>query len=265
VNESIPTQHHGNGALGAGAVATAADFVNVTLIPRPDQIHESLRRLEDLFSHFKPQAQALKSRAEALHAVAVKTARDQLDRLREMIPFVDFICVNCLDEIPKLDSECLSATFEECGGKVYSPTAEPHRGVMSGKSKSDAAYAFTHFRRIGGRPVTLLLQNIRERGKTSLHYHRGTTETFVSLFGEAFIYVHDRLKRGEGMIRRLFLNQALHVRPETTHQLLTADRPAVNLLVMDNFDMNADPSLRDHIYQEADSGYHSALKASGLA
>ncbi len=250
----------------SGITATATtDFVDVTVIPQPGQIPATLKCLEDLFDHFKPQARALLSKADALHTIALRTARDHLSKLREAIPLVDFICVSCLDEIHKLDSECLSVSFEEVGGKVYSPTAEVHRGVMSGKSKSDAGYAFTQFRRIGERPVTLLLQNIRRKGKTSLHYHMRTTETFISLFGEAFIYAQDRLKRGEGMIRKLIRNQALHVAPEMTHQLLTGDRPAVNLLVMDNFDMDLDPKLRDHIYQEADASYHSALAASGLA
>lgn len=255
-----PTQS-GVDAHGGGVAAAPSHFVPITLIPRPGQIPATIKRIEEMFCAVQP---TLKSKAEALHSVAIKVARDNLSKLREVVPLVDFICVACLDEIQALDDECLSMSFEECGGKVYTPTAEKHRGVMSGTGKSDAAYAFTLFRKIGGRPVTLLLQNIKEKGRTSLHYHRRTTESFISLFGEAFIYMQDGIKCVEGQMKKLIGNRPVHVPPETTHQLLTGDRPAVNLLVMDNFDMNVDPKLQDHIYQEAGPGYHSALKASGL-
>lgn len=244
------------------AAATTETLIPITIIPRPDQLPATIRRLEEVFTSFTP---TLRGKADALQSVAIRVARDHLNRLRDVVPFVDFICVACMDEVPSLDDECLSVSFEQCGGKVYSPTAERHRGVMSGTSKSDAAYAFTLFRKIGGRPVTWLLQEIREKGKTSLHYHRRTTETFLSLFGEAFIYMHDRVKWGEGVIRKLIRDESLDVAPETTHQLITTHSPAVNLLLMDNFDMNVDPELKDHIYQEECPGYRSALESVGIA
>jgi len=240
----------------------AREIVPVTLIPRPGQLPATLKRLEEIVLHLHPQQ--IRTTAQAIQSIVTKIARENLNKLRELLPVVDFICVACLDDLV-LDRECQTLVYEECGGKIYSPTAQPHRGEMSGSSKSDAAYAWTIFRRIGGKPVTLLLQNIRETGKTSLHYHKKTTETFVSLFGEAFLYIHHRLEQAEGIIRKLVANQPIRLVPQMTHQLLTAKVPAVNVLCMENFNLDEDPSLRDHIYEEASLDYHRKLAAHGLS
>ena len=61
----------------AGVAALSNDFVPVTLIPRPGQIPDTIKRIEEMFSSVQP---TLKSKAESLHSVAIKVARDNLSK-----------------------------------------------------------------------------------------------------------------------------------------------------------------------------------------
>jgi len=213
------------------------------IIPKYNCVNKTLESIDGLMRF---SATAFHSNHKPIVSLEMSLEKKDIEKLSKIKEFVDIIKLDTIDETV-LDNEygALSSKNLDMDGKfvIYSPDAKEHNGKMSNSNKSDASYIWLVERQgFEDEPAALLVQLIKEHGKTSRHYHLKTNEFFLSIAGTVFLEYGNigNVLKSEMLSKKDFFE----VNPNTIHQLKTKNMPALNLLCMSPYD----PDLKDHHY-----------------
>jgi hypothetical protein len=206
--------------------------VEFTIVPAYGQLENVKDGLEQLGFDI---AQLCIEKSSHVAAIVGKHSPKTVERISSILHLIDIVCTQGVESV-----SLPSQIYSKEGAAIYSPPLQPHPGVMSGYTLSDAQYLGMIYRENG---TTYLLQYIKPNGHTSEHYHRNTTEFFLSLLGKTILKVKDVVSKDERLeeiAKRVFTR----VLPETVHQLRTREAEGINLLCMEPYD----PDKKDHHY-----------------